>query len=113
MASSDIVSLFTNIPVSENKQIIITKIVSTSTALYGGFVRKKFMSLLEIFAEDNVFVFSVKFNKQIDDVSIGGFVSPTLAEIFFSFHEQNWIDQCATEFKPVFYRTYVDVTLGQ
>jgi len=41
---------------------------------------------------------------------MGGCVSPTLAEIFLSFHERNWIDQCPTEFKPVFYRRYVDDT---
>ena len=36
--------------------------------------------------------------------------NPTLAKIFLSFLEQNWIDQYPTEFKLVFYRRYVDDT---
>ena len=41
---------------------------------------------------------------------MGGCVSPTLADIFMGFHEQVWLNNCPSEFKPVFYRRYVDDT---
>ena len=54
MASFDIVSLFTNIPVSETIEIILNTIFTNSAALYKGFDRKKFKQLLEICTRDNV-----------------------------------------------------------
>ena len=32
----------------------------------------------------------------------------TMANVFLSFYEMKWIEQCPNEFKPVFYRRYVD-----
>ena len=46
----------------------------------------------------------------MDGAQMDGCVSPSLAEIFLSFHEQNWINQCSPEFKPIFYRMYADET---
>ena len=41
---------------------------------------------------------------------MGGSISPTLANIFLCHHEENWINNCPPEFKPVFYRRYADDT---
>ena len=35
-------------------------------------------------------------------------LGPTLANLFMSFHEKAWLEQCPLEFKPVVYRRYVD-----
>ena len=35
-------------------------------------------------------------------------LGPILANIFLSHHEENWLNKCPTEFKPSFYRRYVD-----
>ena len=32
----------------------------------------------------------------------------TMANVFLSFCEMKWLEQCPNEFKPVFYRRYVD-----
>lgn len=37
-------------------------------------------------------------------------LGPTFANIFMSFMETKWLDDCPTEFKPVYYRRYVDDT---
>ena len=39
---------------------------------------------------------------------MGACCSPTLANIFLSYHEKRWLDGCPSEFKPVLYRRYVD-----
>ena len=35
-------------------------------------------------------------------------LGPTLASAFLCFHEQIWLNECPDEFKPVYYRRYVD-----
>ena len=35
-------------------------------------------------------------------------LGPTMANVFLSFYETKWLEQCPNEFKPVFYRRYVD-----
>ena len=37
-------------------------------------------------------------------------LGPTFANIFMCFHEQNWLDNCPSSFKPIFYRRYIDDT---
>ena len=54
----------------------------------------------------NFFNFEGKTYKQIDGVAMGSPLSPTLANAFF--HEQIWLNECPDEFKPVYYRRYVD-----
>jgi hypothetical protein len=39
-----------------------------------------------------------------------GCVSPTLADIFLSFHETRWLENCPLQFKHVLHRRYVDDT---
>ena len=54
------------------------------------------------------------FDKQLyvqrDGAPMGGCISPTLANIFLSYHEEKWLDNCPLEFKPIMYRRYVDDT---
>ena len=39
---------------------------------------------------------------------MGSPLGPTLANAFLSFQEQIWLNKCLDEFKPVYYRRYVD-----
>ena len=41
---------------------------------------------------------------------MGGSLSPVLANIFMAYHEEKWLEQCPIQFKPIFYRRYVDDT---
>ena len=40
---------------------------------------------------------------------MGSPLGPTIANIFLWFYEIKWLQQCPNEFKPVFYRRYVDI----
>ena len=110
MASFDIKSLFTNVPVNETIQIILNKLFPNSDSIFFGFNKKLFSKVLQLCTKDNLFLFNSHTFFQIDGVPIGGCVSPTLADIFMGFHEQVWLNNCPSEFKPVFYRRYVDDT---
>ena len=37
-----------------------------------------------------------------------GSLGPTLANTCFCHHEQKWLDDCPSEFKPVYYKRYDD-----
>ena len=39
---------------------------------------------------------------------MGSPLGPTMANVFLSFYEGKWLEQCPKEFKPAFYRRYVD-----
>ena len=39
---------------------------------------------------------------------MGSPLGPTLANAFMSFHEKNWLENCPLDFKPTYYRRYVD-----
>ena len=57
------------------------------------------------------FIFNELFYKQIDGVAMGSSLGPTLANAFLCFYEKKWLEHCPEEFKPVYYRLYVDVFL--
>ena len=58
--------------------------------------------------KESYFIFNGLLYKQIDGVAIGSPLGPSLANAFLSYHEKNWLNNCSQEFKPVFYRRYVD-----
>ena len=41
---------------------------------------------------------------------MGSPLGPTLANVFLCYHENIWLQNCPSEFKPVIYRRYVDDT---
>ena len=44
---------------------------------------------------------------------MGSPLGPTLANLFMSYHEQIWLDECPLDFKPKFYRRYVANILSE
>ena len=58
--------------------------------------------------QNNFFNFDGKIYKQTDGVAMGSPLGPSLANAFLCFHEQIWLNDCPEDFKPVYYRRYVD-----
>ena len=110
MASFDIQSLFTNIPLVETRNIILNKLFPTPNSQYQGFNRECFSKVLNNCTKNNIFLFDGKVFEQRDGAPMGGCVSPTLANAFLCFHENIWLSDCPENFKPILYRRYVDDT---
>ena len=109
MISLDIESLFTNVPVRETIDIILSKLYPNDSCIYHGFNRKDFQTLLELAVDDSFFSFNNKLYRQTDGVAMGSPLGPLFANIFLSHYESQWLKD--SPIKPSLYRRYVDDTL--
>ena len=73
-----------------------------------GISKNNFRGLLNLATKESFFTFNNKFYIQVDGVAMGSPLGPILANIFLSHHEEKWLNKCPIEFKPSFYRRYVD-----
>ena len=55
-----------------------------------------------------MFLFNDVLYKQVKGLGMGLPLGPTFANIFMSYHESIWLNQCPANFKPIFYRRYID-----
>ena len=132
LASFDVKSLFTNIPLQETLDIILFELFENpenSGNITLGENEKKllicplpgnveeevvyydketFRKLLELATLDSYFLFNGELYHQIDGVAMGSPLGPTLANVFMSHMEKKWLQSCPVEFKPILYKRYVD-----
>ena len=106
MASLDMESLFTNIPLEETINISCDSLFSNEAKI-NNFNRNDFEKVLRMALQNNFFNFNGKIYKQIDGVAMGSPLGLCLANAFLCFHEQIWLNDCPENFKPVYYRRYV------
>ena len=101
MASFDIESLFTNIPLQETIDFCVENLFKDRTHA-DNLSKDSFRELLIID------LFDQEFYKQYDRAAMGSPLGPTLANVFLCYHEKIWLQNCPSEFKPVIYGRYVD-----
>ena len=107
MASLDVDSLFTNIPLEETIDICC-ELLYKDTDTVDGLSKVDFRELLSIATRESFILFDGQYFKQIDGVAMGSPLGPTLANIFLGYNEEKWLANCPSDFKPVYYRRYVD-----
>ena len=108
MTSFDVDSLFTNIPLNETIEICVGKLFPRDNMKVSGLGKKEFRSLLELATKESLFLFNKEYYSQIDGVSMGSPLGPTLANIFLCHYEEQWLNSCPTQFKPTYFKRYVD-----
>ena len=87
MASLDVESLFTNIPLEETINISCGSVFSNEAKI-NNFNRNDFEKLFRMALQNNFFNFDGKIYKQTDGVAMGSPLGPSLANAFLCFHEQ-------------------------
>ena len=70
--------------------------------------KSEFKNLLSLATHESHFIFNKILYKQKDDVAMGSPLGPNMENVFLSFYEAKWLEQCPKEFKPAFYRRYVN-----
>ena len=72
-----------------------------SSQRVSGLNKQQVLEMLLLTTKENVILFDQKYYSQIDEVSIGSPLDPTLANIFLCYHETTWLKDCPKSFKPV------------
>ena len=71
-------------------------------------LKRHFKQLLTPAVKSSCFVFNYIYYRQIDGVAMGSPLGPTFANLFLVYYEHKWLENCPLQFKPKFYRRYVD-----
>ena len=102
LISFDVVSLFTNVPLQDTIHLITDYIYKSPTK--PPFDKATFTRLLEI-ATGGLFMYQGKFFKQIDGVTMGSPLGPTLANFCLAHYESSLLNDPTS---PALYLRYVD-----
>ena len=86
MASFEIKSLFTNIPLTETLNICVQNLYRNQ-AHVNNFTKSSFYKLLKITMSESFFIFDEKFYEQCDGVAMGSPLGPTLANVILCHFE--------------------------
>lgn len=109
ICSFDVQSLFTNVPLEETIKICSDSLFLEQDLIFG-MNKSQFTSLLKLATSESVFFFNKQLYKQLDGVAMGSPLGPSLANAFLCHHEEIWLKDCPSEFKPKAYFRYVDDT---
>ena len=107
IASLDVDSLFTNVPLDEAITIAVNKVCGRKRKI-DGIKKSEFKDMLDIAIKGSIFYFNGSYYRQVDGVAMGSPLGLVLANIFLCHHEMNWLRKCPTSFTPVLYKRYVD-----
>ena len=107
MASLDVDSLFTNIPLDETIEICVS-VLYNDTDVVNGISKDDFRNLLSLATKESLFLFDGDYYQQIDGVAMGSPLGPTLANAFLCYYEKKWLNECPANFRPKYYQRYVD-----
>ena len=107
MASLDVESLFTKIPLNATTNNFVSDLHSLN--IYNEKLSKRdLFKLLETATSKSSFIFDYLRYKQVEGVAMGSPLGPTLANAFLCNYEKEWLDNCSIHFKPEIYKRYVD-----
>ena len=99
--------LLTNIPLNKTIHIFVEKLFEENNHVYN-LSKEDSRTLLSLATKHSIFTFDGTLCKQVDGVAMGSPLGPDLTNAFLSHYERTWLDDCPVEFKPVFYKRYVD-----
>ena len=105
--SFDVQSLFTNIPLEEAIKIIANYIFSDESRILIPMSKLIFTRLLRL-ATQGMFLYKNILYQQIDGVSMGNCLAPTVANFFLAYLEVEKLFKIKKSFHPKFYARYVD-----
>ena len=109
MASFDVKSLYTNIPLEETISICTSLLKKAPKNLLHS-VPHILQELLSLATNNSLFLFNNDLYRQVDGLAMGSPLGPALANAFLCFFEDKWLDECPDEFCPLYYRRYIDDT---
>ena len=111
MASLDVGSLSTNIPLDGTIENCINDLFSNNDTV-DNFFKEDLKELLKFTSYESFFIFDNEYYSQLDGVAMGSPLGPTLANAFFCHFKKHWLSDCPQDFCPNIYRRYADDTFA-
>ena len=107
MDSLDVDFLLTNMHLMETIEICANELFKEpETAV--GLSKTEFKELLSMATKESHFLFDGTLYKQIDGMAMDSPLGSTLANAFLVYHQKSWLKNCSLEYRPLYYRRYVD-----
>ena len=106
LVSFDVVSLFTNVPLVETIDIIANHIYQNK-AKRPPFEKHIFKELVKK-ATGGIFLYRGEYYRQVDGVTMGSPLGPTLANFCLAYYENEILNKAQDNCKPALYLRYVD-----
>ena len=98
MASFDIKSLFTNMPLTQTLKLCIQSLYRNQTH-FVNLTKSSFCNLLKIIIFESFFKFDGNFYEQCYSVAMDSPLGRTLANVFTCHFENFWLENCPSHFK--------------
>ena len=106
LVSFDVVSLFTNVPLAETIDIIADHIYQKPETK-PPFEKSIFKELVKK-ATGGIFLYQGEYFRQIDGVTMGSPLGPTMANFCLAHYENELLSKAQDKYKPALYLRYVD-----
>ena len=106
MASLDVESLFTDIPLNETIDNCVSDLHNKNLN-NEKLSKRDLFKLLETATSESSFIFDYVLYKQVDGVEMGSPLGPTRANAFLCHYEKEWLDNYPIHFKPMIYERYI------
>ena len=107
MASLDVESLFTNIPLDETSENCINELFSNNDTVHN-FIKEDLKELRKFASYESFFTFDSEYYCQLDRLAIGSPFGPTLANTFLCHFLKQWLFDSPLDFCPNIYGRYAD-----
>ena len=107
--SYDVKSLFTCVPLEETIDICCETLFPNSDSVYSGMSRSTFCELIRLATSSVEFSFNGNMFRQIDGISMGSPLGPSLANIFLGYYENKILHRADG---LLYYCRYVDDTFA-
>ena len=109
IASFDVKSLFTNIPLKFTTNLLIIKsLFHDGCTQFQGISQTQIKKLLKWICQSTTFQFNGKFYKQIDGVAMGWTIAPLLADVIMNYVIDQALTKNNVQNKPIVLWRYVD-----
>ena len=101
MASLDVDSLFTNVPLEKTIHICVNELFKSNSGIHG-LNKKQITEMLSLTTKESIILFDMAFYTQVDGVAMGSPLGRSLANVFLCHHKTKWLNDCPKNLQQCF-----------
>ena len=90
IASLDVDTLFTNVPLEETIHICVNELFKSNSSIHG-LNKKQITEMVSLTTKESIILFDMALYTQVNGVAMGSPLGPSLANAFLCHHETKWL----------------------